>query len=129
MMTLVNSVRKSFKYFRLSDVILIILILSLATYIFISNLKNKSNQFVRINYQNNLWGQYPLNQDKIIKINDHIEVEIANNQVRMLRNDCPNQLCVKQGWSKNYPIICVPNQVEIIVIDQAEKNVIRKIIK
>lgn len=129
MLYILRNLRKSSKYFTVSDVVLIGLTLIFAIYLFINNLSNNSNQVVVINYQNNLVGEFPLNKDRIIKINAHIEVEIADQQVRMLKNNCPNQICVDQGWTKSYPIICVPNQVEIIIIDKDENDIIRHIIK
>lgn len=129
MTNLLRKLKKSSKYLTLSDLILISIILILTIYLFITNLSNNSNHFVRINYQNKLVGEYPLNKDRIIKINDHIEVQIADQQVRMLKNNCPNQLCVEQGWTSSFPIICVPNQVEIIIIDKDDSKVIKHILK
>jgi hypothetical protein len=47
-------------------------------------------------------------------------VEVRNGKVRMLSAQCPDKLCVKQGWvSHTYePIICLPQKV-IISIEEA----------
>ncbi len=120
--------KKTFSFFTISDILITLTILAIAIFLFFSNLKS-DNQLVRINYQNKLFGEYRLSEARIIKISDDIEIEISHNKVRMLKNNCPNQLCVKQGWTSNFPIICVPNQVEIIIIDHKKKNEIHQILK
>lgn len=120
--------KRVFSYFTASDTVLTLLILTIAISLFFINLKT-NNQTVRINYQNKLFGEYRLSDERIIKISEAIEVEISHNKVRMLKNNCPNQLCVEQGWSSFFPIICVPNQVEIIIVDNNKKNEIRQILK
>lgn len=120
--------KKAFSFFTVSDIVLTIVIMALAIFLLINNLK-KDNQTVRINYQNELWGEYQLSEKRIIKISEEIEVEIADNKVRMLKNNCPNQLCVEQGWTSSFPIICVPNQVEILIIANKNNNEIRHILK
>ena len=39
-------------------------------------------------------------------------IEISNGQVRMAHSDCPDQLCVRQGWISQTggAIVCLPNQ-------------------
>lgn len=126
--SILSKSKKAFSYFTLSDLILTGIILVIAIFLFMNNLKS-DKRTVRISYQNKLFGEYPLQDDRLIKITTEIEVEIANNQVRMLKNNCPNQLCVEQGWSNSFPIICVPNQVEIQIIDNKKSNEIRHILK
>ncbi len=120
--------KKTFSFFTIGDILITLTILAIAIFLFFSNLKS-DNQLVRINYQNKLFGEYRLSEARIIKISDDIEIEISHNKVRMLKNNCPNQLCVKQGWTSNFPIICVPNQVEIIIFDDKKKNEIHQILK
>ena len=42
-------------------------------------------------------------------------VEIDNKRVRMLEADCPDGLCVRQGWVSSglVPVVCLPNRVVI----------------
>lgn len=121
-------VRKTLSFFTVSDLILVVIILAIAIFLFANNLKS-DNIIVRINYQNALLGEYKLSKPQIIHVTEDIEVEIANNHVRMLKNNCPNQLCVEQGWTNSFPIICVPNQMEIVIIDNEQENIIRHILK
>lgn len=128
MSSILKKFRKAIRFFTFSDLILTAIIIVIALILLYNNLGNKSS-LVRINYHNKLIGEYRLDKAKIITITEEIQVEIANGKVRMLKNDCPNQLCVQQGWSNRFPIICVPNQVEIVIIDNDNKNEIRHILK
>ena len=127
--TFLNTLRKVFSFFSRSDLILVFLIILISVFLLVRNVSKEEDKIVRINYQNKLYGNYKLSKDQIIEINQDIKVEIADNKVRMLENNCPNKLCVDQGWSQNYPIICVPNQVEIIILNENSKDEIRHIIK
>jgi hypothetical protein len=44
-------------------------------------------------------------------------VEIREGKVRMLSAQCPDKLCVRQGWTDHpaNPIICLPQQVIISI--------------
>jgi len=121
-------VKKVFSFFTLGDLILTVIIFIIAVLLIFNNLHSDS-KIVRINYQNKLFGEYKLDKPQIIVISENIQVEISNNKVRMLKNNCSNQLCVKQGWSSNFPIICVPNKVDINIIDSHKKDEIRHILK
>ncbi len=51
----------------------------------------------------------------------HNTVLVEHGQISMKSADCPDQVCVKQGPIKNeaYPIVCLPNKVEIRITDKA----------
>lgn len=38
-------------------------------------------------------------------------VVVADGRIRVEQADCPDKLCVKQGWSRtrDYPIVCLPH--------------------
>ncbi len=40
-------------------------------------------------------------------------IEVAAGQIKVIEANCPDQLCVKQGYLQNSPIICLPNQMII----------------
>ena len=44
-------------------------------------------------------------------------LEVERGRVRMLRADCPDQICVHQRWSSTAakPIVCLPNRVTVIL--------------
>lgn len=127
-MKLINSFKKARKYFTWADLLLVIILIAIAIHLSV-NMFSSDRRFIIVKYKNELIGQYSLEKNKLIDISADIIVEVADGKVRILKNNCPNQLCVKQGWSSALPIICVPNQVEITVIDKDRKNEIRQILK
>ncbi len=46
-------------------------------------------------------------------------VEFAPGGVRVREADCPDQVCVRQGWIKTgvAPIVCLPNRLTIKITD------------
>lgn len=127
-MRLINSFKKVREYFTWADLLLVIILIAIAIYLSV-NMFSSDRRFIIVKYKNELVGQYSLEKNKLIDISADIIVEVADGKVRILKNNCPNQLCVKQGWSSALPIICVPNQVEITVLDKDRKNEIRQILK
>lgn len=127
-MKLINSFKRARKYFTWADLLLVIVLIAIALYLSL-NMFSSDRRFIIVKYKNELIGQYSLEKNKLIDISADIIVEVADGKVRILKNNCPNQLCVKQGWSSALPIICVPNQVEITVLDKDRKNEIRQILK
>lgn len=62
------------------------------------------------------------------KVTEGYTIELAHNtilvghgEIRMLSADCPDQVCVRQGVITNatYPIICLPNRVEIRIVGES----------
>ena len=47
-----------------------------------------------------------------------IVVETGERGVRVAASDCPNQICVQQGWRKSNTdiIVCVPNKLVITIL-------------
>lgn len=82
---------------------------------------------LRITVDNELYGEYPLNQDQTIRINDTNVCEIQNGSVRMTEADCPDHLCMDFAPidSDGGTIICLPNRVflEIVSSDSPDSSV------
>jgi hypothetical protein len=99
-----------------ADLLLISIILISAAVIFFT-LKNSSPlKTVYIYDHGELIKTLPLTEkQQIVTIREGIEIEIWNNKVRMLNSTCPDQSCVKQGWSDNLPIVCVPNEIVLVI--------------
>ena len=77
---------------------------------------------LRITVDNEQYGEYPLNQDQTIRINDTNVCEIRNGTVRMTAADCPDHLCIRQGEisSEYASIVCLPNRVVVEVVSDDE---------
>ncbi len=48
----------------------------------------------------------------------------SNGKIRVMESDCPQQICVKQGWIKspNDMIVCVPNRTIIYLKSDKKEN-------
>ena len=46
-------------------------------------------------------------------------VQVDQGRIRIAEADCPDQICVNQGWISNgaVPIICLPHRVMIEIVD------------
>lgn len=96
-----------------ADVILVIIILFCAAGSYLYLNKGRSEAVAYIYYRNSLIGTYSLAQEQKVQINAECIAEIKKEKIRMASSDCPDKLCVKQGWSEKIPIICLPNQIVI----------------
>lgn len=63
-----------------------------------------------------LWGRVKLTEAQILEVSPHNRVEVQPGRVRMLWADCPDGLCMKQGWSSApaKPIVCLPGGVTVV---------------
>lgn len=106
--------------------IMIAVILGAACIIWLcSNLfMDDAGDIVRITVDQEIYGEYPLDQNQIIKIQDTNICEIKDGEIRMIEADCPDQLCVKtKGVTKHGgTIICLPNRVFIEVIKEDDAD-------
>jgi hypothetical protein len=61
----------------------------------------------------------PLDVDKIIETGG-LAVEIKGRRVRVLTAECPNKLCVRQGWIERGAIICLPLKTVITIKNRGD---------
>lgn len=45
----------------------------------------------------------------------HAVLEIRDGKVRLAESNCPNQICVRQGWIDRGVIVCLPNRIIVRV--------------
>lgn len=101
------------KELRLGDLIVMLLAIVAIVLSVMWISKPKDNLRVYIYKDNQLWGDYALNEDREITIDVHNRIQIKNGKVRMSYADCTDKRCVKQGFSNSLPIICMPNKLSI----------------
>ncbi|HHE65284.1 MAG TPA: hypothetical protein ENL09_04605 [Bacteroidetes bacterium] len=118
--------KKLLKLFTAADIGLIVILIVIAVTLFWQMKSDLQNRKIEIHQHNKLVGIFDSNKDQIIKLGSEAEVEIANGEVRIIKSSCKKQYCVQQGWSKNFPIICVPNEIAITFISKKEEMLITR---
>lgn len=84
---------------------------------------------LRITIDGELYGQYDLNKDQIIRINDTNICQIQDQTATMIQADCPDHLCMKQKAIKRDQggtIVCLPNRVVLEIIKQTSTEISRE---
>lgn len=103
------------------DVIFMICVLMIAASISIwySVLARQEAGQIRITVDHQIYGNYLLNVDQKVKINDTNILVIENNFAYMKEATCPNKDCIhqKEISKKGETITCLPNKVIVEVID------------
>ncbi len=105
----------------LADLLLIAALLLLAVLSGAQAWKQQSQKRVFVYQGNLLIGDYPLTEDRTIRVDAHNTVRIQDGKVSMLEADCPDKRCVRQGASDMLPIICLPNKV-VVEIKKNERE-------
>jgi len=49
--------------------------------------------------------------------NGHVIIQVTAEGARFLESDCPNKVCIKQGWVKNCgdTAVCVPKHLALVM--------------
>jgi len=69
-------------------------------------------------------GEYPLSKDAEYVLNGGTNrLEIKNGKARMTDADCPDSICMKQGWvwRSGECITCLPNRVVVTVVKENDR--------
>jgi hypothetical protein len=55
-------------------------------------------------------------------------VEVDGGKIRMLKANCPEQICVKQGWIKDpgASIVCLPGEIIIHIDGPADVDAVTR---
>ena len=96
-----------------ADFLLILAIVAAIIVSAVTFIKKDEQRLVHVYKDDLAVGVFPLDQDRVIRIDEHNTVAIRDAKVRMLEADCPDQRCVKQGAGDVLPIICLPNRVVV----------------
>jgi hypothetical protein len=117
--------RRLREHMSLADFLLILAVVAAIIASGFMFLSKDEQRYVHIYKDNLAVGVYPLDKDRVIRIDTHNTVEIRNGKVRMLAADCPDKRCVKQGAGDVLPIVCLPNRVVVeIRSSNAERGLI-----
>ena len=96
----------------------VLLVIALAGLGVTQLLQHQEGASVTITVGGETYGTYPLNQSRVIEINDdkgYNKVVIENGSVRMEDADCPDQYCVQHAaiHSGHETIICLPHELVV----------------
>lgn len=58
-----------------------------------------------------------LSEDRLIRPDEHVVIEVKDGRIRFLKSDCPDQVCVRAGWLGEAGAFasCLPNHLWIEV--------------
>lgn len=121
--------RKARDFYRpsLSDVILIVIVLAVSTFSIIRVAEGRRSRpagatVAVVRSGDDELARLDLRLDKVVSLSDvGMRLEVRGGRVRVVESDCPQQICVNEGWI-GYPgqvIACVPNKV-IVTIESDE---------
>lgn len=109
------------KYLGIPDLILIILLIAVPAVMLSRNIvsarQNDSAQLA-VYVNGELYGRYDLDVPATIEIGNTNTLEISDGKARMVRADCPDQVCVHTAAiGADYPghIVCLPNGIVVSV--------------
>lgn len=110
---------------------LLVLSFLMATFFSSFNTKN-TGQYIRIEHNSKLVGEYSLDEDQEIVINEpghYNKVVIKNGKAYMKEANCRDQICVhmKEINVDGETIVCLPNRVYIEVVDKSDNDGIDKV--
>ncbi|OAA29721.1 hypothetical protein AT15_01385 [Kosmotoga arenicorallina S304] len=99
-----------------NDVIIIALLI--VTILFISIRAPYRSTEAEVYVSGKAYMKIDLSKDATYNIENHMTVEVLAGKIRAKESDCPEKLCVKQGWisSPGVPIVCLPNKIVIEII-------------
>ena len=110
--------------FKKNDLILVLLVFAAASIFFAGHLftSQKSAGVVEIQIDGKVVETLDLQKEHAFKINGGTNtVQIENGKVKMAAANCPDQICVHQGFISTslLPITCLPNRLVIRVREEA----------
>ena len=119
-----KSVKDKEHFLRKKEIIFITIILLLSTgWLFLQQRQKVAAGQVIVQLEGEIFGTYTLEEQQWITIKDHNLLEINEGKIRMKEAQCPDQICVKQGWinKEGDSIVCLPNKVIITLKKKEDK--------
>ena len=112
----------SYRSFSRADIFLIVVIIFIIiiSILFAFRKNNQRCSFALCEIDGIFVKKIPLNKNKIINLNNGMELEIKKGKIRVSKSDCPHQICVEHSWLKYSSdiIVCVPNRCIVYVEKQ-----------
>ncbi|MFV0528729.1 MAG: NusG domain II-containing protein [Lachnospiraceae bacterium] len=103
-----------------NDIILVAFILTIAVVaLVLYNAGNKSEAVqVQVTVAGEVYGVYPLDEDRVVEINDTNVLQIQGGKAKMKEAVCPDKLCLGQHAIKKsgQTIVCLPEKVVVTIL-------------
>lgn len=117
------------KWFRKSDIILILVLLVLALIsfsLYTLTHRNTNGTACLIYYEGSLAQTVDLSIPRIFWLdqNPHVRFEVKDNAIAFIESDCPDKVCVHSGFLSyaGQMAACLPNRVSIQIISGSGYN-------
>lgn len=107
------------RYIKIGDILSVVSILIFIFFSF-NNLNASKGDVVVITTDKSSY-RYNLKEDRIIEVKGILGlsvIKIEDGHISFVDSECRDKLCIRAGYFKNAPIICMPNSVVI----HSEKN-------
>lgn len=114
-------IKNQSKLFKPGDVLFgLLLVISGYFILFWVKPDTNTNHIALIQINDEVFYEINLNENRTIALkefNPAVGVEVQNNAIRILRNDCEKKICLKMGFISNpgQMIICVPKKILIYI--------------
>ncbi|MCI4625018.1 MAG: NusG domain II-containing protein [Candidatus Magnetoovum sp. WYHC-5] len=112
-----NEIIKSITFFDIA-LFIALLAVNLLALVYVT-FSYPAGEKVVVEINNKLLYSYTLSVDRVVELKEGITLEIKDDKVRVLWSDCPNKLCMKQGWITKGAIICLPKRIVIKITGSA----------
>ena len=99
--------------------LIVLIIISASGFIFVKKVFPEGTD-VMISVDGKPAYKLSLNEDKTLRVGVvngcFVIVEIKDKWVRVGDADCPNRICISNGWIERGAIVCLPNRIAVTVI-------------
>lgn len=101
----------------------IIILCSIVAILLITIFSKNSELFVRVTIDEEVFGQYSLNENQEIEIESEYGIntlKIYNNYADIIYADCENKICVNTKKARNIGdiIVCLPHKTIIEIVNE-----------
>ena len=109
----------------IAALLLVVSLIGVCVYVF-----RADGDMVEVRIDGELYGTYPLSQDKVIEIrtgedDEHVNVVvIKDGRASVTEADCPDGICSahKPVWREGESIVCLPNKVTVTVVREGDAD-------
>ncbi len=85
--------------------------------------KTQSANYATVWFCDKKIGDFDLKRNLLIPLKEGIVIELKDKKIRILKNTCPQKICIHQGWisTPGSTIICIPNKLVVSISGENKK--------